>query len=261
MKVLVTQEFENKLREIKNKSDIMSVMEFVNQLENIKSSKEVKSHYALKKIFNIDDIYVYRINKNLRVFLSFNNEKNGREVLLLVSVSVREMMSNEILHNFFNNHSIEVLNNKLKKIIDLLDQSLFNYSDSCIGASEFKYYRTDANIPVHLYEELVEVINDINDEVANNNVLKTINKKDIITILKLLESNSPIRKLALFNQERHLSELITENYFENLDDSVDYATQRSFEKLEELADNARESAEELIKLLNKLLSDLEDLTV
>lgn len=49
MKVLVTQEFENKLREIKNKSDIMSVMEFVNQLENIKSSKEVKSNYALKK--------------------------------------------------------------------------------------------------------------------------------------------------------------------------------------------------------------------
>ncbi|MED1286175.1 hypothetical protein [Bacillus mycoides] len=261
MKVLVTQEFENKLREIKNKSDIMSVMEFVNQLENIKSSKEVKSNYALKKIFNIDDIYVYRINKNLRVFLSFNNEKNGREVLLLVSVSVREMMSNEILHNFFNNHSIEVLNNKLKKIIDLLDQSLFNYSDSCIGAPEFKYYRTDANIPVHLYEELVEVINDINDEVVNNNVLKTINKKDIITILKLLESNSPMGKLALFNQERHISELITENYFENLDDSVDYATQRSFEKLGELADNARESAEELIKLLNKLLSDLEDLTV
>lgn len=256
MKVLVTKHFEENLRELKSKADIMSVYEFVNAMDFVNDVKVLKSKFRLKRTLNNDDIYVYRINKYLRVFLSLSKDKEGREIILLVSVSDREKMSNEILLNYFNDHSIEVSLNRLKKIINLLDQSLYSYTDSCTGAPEVKYYRRDANIPLSLYEELVEVINEIDDEFGDRLSPKV---KVIITeITYLLDIRGPIGKLAYFNEERYVGDMMLGHYFDDLEDSIEHATQLSFEKLEELADEAQDSVELLFKLINQVVDILEE---
>lgn len=251
MKILVTKHFEETLRELKSKTDIMSVYKFVNELENVDDKKILKSKFKLKKTLNNDGIYVYRINKYLRVFLSLSKDKNGSDIVLLVSISNRENMSNNILLNYFNDHSIELLIKRLKKIIDLLDQSLYSFTDSCNGAPEIKYYRRDANIPLSLYEELVEVIYEINDEFGER--LSSKVQGNIAEIIILLDFDGPIKKLAYFNEERYIWDIMSENYSEELEDSVEKATQLSYERLEELAYEAQDSVELLFKLLNQVV--------
>lgn len=251
MKVLVTKHFEEKLRNLKSKTEIILVYEFVKELENINDSKELKSKFRLKRNLNNDDIYIYKINKLLRIFLSIGKDKIGTNIILLISISNKEYMSNEILLNYFNEPSIDILLNRLKKIVDLLDQSLYSYTDSCNAVHEVKYYRRDANIPLSLYEELVEVINEINDDFGDR--LPPQVKANITDIINLLEFDGAIGKLAYFNGERYVLDLITEHNSEDLDESVEQATQLSYEKLEELANQAQASIESLFMLLNQIV--------